>query len=163
MGRGPCGWNESVNDYSTINLKLARASGDGDSTFADPDHAAESKEEEEAETVDATLIAPPVEHMIVELVAATAPSKPTQPQTSFQKLEAAYGAALHHNDRTQLDGSIANNKLWQAYWRDIVALSPQRYNVLEGKVRRIFIDALNKELEGIEGRQLPSRDLAEDD
>ena len=70
---------------------------------------------------------------------------------------------LHHNDRTQLDGSIANNKLWQAYWRDIVALSPQRYNVLEGKVRRIFIDALNKELEGIEGRQLPSRDLAEDD
>ena len=80
---------------------------------------------------------------------ATTPPQPTLPQTSLQKLEAAYDAALHHNDVTQLDGVIANDKIWQAYWPEIVVLPPQRYDVPAGRVSRIFINTF---LEGVEGR-----------
>ena len=73
---------------------------DEDSTFAYPDHAVENKEKEEAETVKATTTAPPVEQRAVDSAAATTTPQPTLPQTSLQKLEAAYGAALHHNNGT---------------------------------------------------------------
>ena len=90
---------------------------------------------------------------MVKSAAATTPPQPALPQTSLQKLEAAYGAALHHNDATQFDGGIANDKPWQAYWREIFALLPQRYDVPVGRVGRIFINALAKELEGVVERR----------
>ena len=83
------------------------------------------------------------------MAAETTPPQPTLPLTSLQKLDAAYGTALNHNDGTQLDGNITDNKLWQAYWREIVALLPQGYDVLAGEVDRIFIEALAEELEGV--------------
>ena len=126
---------------------------DGDLTFANLDHAAEDKEEEESKTVEAKTVTPPVEQSEVESVAATTPPQPTLPQTSLQKLEVAYGAALHHKDGTQLGGGIADDKLWQVYWRDIVALLPQRYDVPAGRVGHIFINTLAKDMEGVEGRQ----------
>ena len=82
------------------------------------------------------------------------PPQPTLPLTSLQKLEVVYSTVLHHNDGTQLDGGFANNKLSQAFWREIVALPPQPYDVPVGRVSRIFIDMLAEELEGVEGRQL---------
>ena len=87
------------------------------------------------------------------MAAAKTPPQPTLPQTSLQKLEAAYGAAIHHNDGKQLDGDIADNKPWQAYWRKIVTLPPQRYDVPARRVSCIFIDALAEELKGVDGRQ----------
>ena len=90
---------------------------------------------------------------MAELATATTLPQPTPPQTSLQKLEAAYGATLHHNDGAQLDDGIADNKLWQASWREIVTLLPQRYDVLARRVGCIFIDALAKELEDVEGRR----------
>ena len=87
----------------------------GDPTFADPNHAAKKNEEMKTEAVKATTTIIPVEQREVELVAATTPPKPTLPQTSLQNLQAAYGAALHHNDETQFDGGIADNKMWQGY------------------------------------------------
>ena len=41
----------------------------------------------------------------------------------------------------------------KTFWREIVALLPQRYEILAGRVGRFFIDALAEELEGVEGRQ----------
>ena len=47
----------------------------------------------------------------------------------------------------------------QAYWREIIALPPQRYDVLAGRVGRIFIDVLAEELEGVEERRWNSKRL----
>ena len=105
----------------------------------------------------AKTVKPPVEQRAEELSAATIPLQPTLPLTSLQKLEAAYGTALYHKDGTQLDGGITNGKLWQAYWRKIVALPPQRHDIPAGRVGRIFIDALAEELEGMEGRRWNSK------
>ena len=77
----------------------------------------------------------------------------TLPLTSLQKFEAVYGTTLHHDDGTQLDGGFTDDKLWQASWREIIALPPQHYDVLAGRAGCIFIDALVEELEGVEGRQ----------
>ena len=73
---------------------------------------------------------------------------PTQPLTSLQKLGAMYGTAIHHDNGTQLESGITEDKLWQVLWREIVALSPQRYDVPAGRVGCIFIDALAEELKG---------------
>ena len=81
------------------------------------------------------------------------PPQPTLPLTFPQRLEAVYGTALHHNDGAQLNGDIADDKLLQAYWWEIVALLPQRYDIPAGRVGRIFIDTLAEKLEGVERRR----------
>ena len=78
----------------------------------DPNHAVEDKEDKETKMFDVTTVAPPVKQRAAESAPATTPSQPTLPQTFLQKLEAAYGVALRHNDGTQLDGSITDGKLW---------------------------------------------------
>ena len=64
-----------------------------------------------------------------------------------------YGTTLHLDNGTQLDSGFADSKLWQAFWREIITLPPQRYDVLAGRVGHVFINALAEELEGVEGRQ----------
>ena len=152
-------WPERIRKRQINNqLEAGKSNNEKDNLmFADFNHAAEDNEEKEVETVKAPTTTPPVEQRAVELASATTPPQPTLLQTSLQKIEAAYGAVLHHNDGTQLDGSIADDKLWQAYWREIVPLLPQHYDVPAGRVGRIFIDALAKELEGVEGGRWNSK------
>ena len=80
------------------------------------------------------------------------PTPPILTLTSLQKLEAVYGAVLHHDDRTQLDRGFVDDKLRQTFWREIVALLQQRYDVPAGRIGSIYIDALAEELEGMERR-----------
>ena len=49
------------------------ANNNGNSTFADPDHAEEDKEEGDEETVAEKIIAPPAEQRAEELTAAKTP------------------------------------------------------------------------------------------
>ena len=86
------------------------------------------------------------------MAATMIPPPLTLPLNSLQKLETVYSTVLHHDNGTHLDCGFSDNKLWQAFWREIAALLPQRYNVPAGRVGHIFIDALVEELEGVERR-----------
>ena len=134
-------------------LEVAEINNDDDSTFADPDQAEEDEEEEEQETVGTKTDAPSEDQRAQEPAVVMIPPPSILPLTSLQKLEAVYGTVLHHDNRTQLDRDFVDDKLWQTFWREIVALPAQRYDVPVGRVDRIFVDALAEELEGVDGRR----------
>ena len=72
-----------------------------------------------------------------------------QPLTATRKLEAVYGEKMHHDERTHLDGGVKEDGTWQSYWRPVVALPPQRYNIPSGRVGQLFITALAAEIKGV--------------
>ena len=98
-------------------------------------------------------VAPPVEQRAEELAAATTPPQTILPLTFLQKLEAVYGTALHHSNGTQFDGDIADNKLLQSHWWEIIALLIQSYDVPAGRVGCILINASAEDMKGVEGSQ----------
>ena len=70
-----------------------------------------------------------------------------------RKLQEVYGDHLHQDDGTHLDGGIRDDGEWQKRWRQIVGLPPQRYNVPNGMVGRLFVKELAAELSGVTGRR----------
>ena len=70
-----------------------------------------------------------------------------------RKLKEVYGDHLHQDDGTHLDGGIRDDAEWQARWRLIVGLPPQRYNVPNGAVGRLFVRELAAELSGVTERR----------
>jgi hypothetical protein len=70
-----------------------------------------------------------------------------------RKLLEVYGDYIHQNDGTHLDGGIQDDAVWQEYWRKLVTLPPQRYDVPSGPIGRRFVRLLTKELEGIKSRK----------
>lgn len=69
------------------------------------------------------------------------------------KLLEVYGDYIHQNDGSQLDGGIEDDLVWQARWRQLIALPSQRYDAPSGAVGRRFIRILTEELEGIVRRK----------
>ena len=69
------------------------------------------------------------------------------------KLKEVYGDHIHQNDGTHLDGGIRDDGIWQERWRKIVGLPPQRYNVPNGAVGRLFVKELASELGGVTARR----------
>ena len=70
-----------------------------------------------------------------------------------RKLLEVYGAYIHQNDGTHLDGGIKDDAIWQEYWRKLATLPPQRYDVPSGPIGRRFVRILRKKLEGIKSRK----------
>ena len=64
-----------------------------------------------------------------------------------------YGDVVQQNDGTHLDGGIQDDAKWQSYWHQTIGLPPQRYTAPNGRVGRLFIGALTKELLGIQERR----------
>ena len=82
---------------------------------------AEEEEQDEEEIGLGKVDATPEKQRAEEPVAATSPTPPSLPLTSFKKSEVVYGNTLHIYDGTQFDGDYDNDKPWQTFWRDIVA------------------------------------------
>ena len=74
---------------------------------------------------------------------------PVAASSCAQKLERVYGEKIHQNDGTHLDGGVVDDKVWQARWREVMALPPQRYDVPSGRVGRLFVQAVADELKGV--------------
>jgi hypothetical protein len=70
-----------------------------------------------------------------------------------KKMFSVYGDYVHQNDGTHLDGGIADDAQWQEYWRKLVVLPPQRFDVPTGAVGRQFVETLTEELVGVRERQ----------
>lgn len=79
---------------------------------------------------------------------------PTLPQpasllTSTQQIAAVYGDQIHQNDGIHLDGGVVDDQEWQNRWREVMAPTPQRYDVPTGRVGRLFVADESDELKGV--------------
>lgn len=64
-----------------------------------------------------------------------------------------YGDHVHQNPGTHLHGGISDDAVWQAYWRRLIPLQPQQYNLPTGAVGRRFIETLTDLLIGVKRRK----------
>ena len=55
---------------------------------------------------------------------------------------------IRQNNGIHLDGGMVDEKMYQARWREVMALSSQRYDVPSGRVGCLFIQAVVDELKG---------------
>ena len=77
------------------------------------------------------------------------PGIPSQSISEVEmKIHKVYGLYVRQNDGTDLNGGIKDDAIWQAHWKKIVSLPPQRYDVPSGKVGKVFIHMLANELLG---------------
>ena len=60
---------------------------------------------------------------------------------------------VHQNPGDHLDGGIAEDIKWKAWWEKIVCIPTQRYDAPSGKVGKRFVGILSVELDGICARK----------
>ena len=75
------------------------------------------------------------------------------PTLEDPRLREVYGDWVHGNPGTHLDGVVAEDGLWQRWWRDLAIMPPRQYKATSGKVGRRFVNALVGELRGIRDRR----------
>ena len=64
-------------------------------------------------------------------------------------LREVYEDWVHKNPGTHLDGGVADNSAWQAWWRDLAVMPSRCYDMPSGKVGRQFVVTLGVELQGV--------------
>jgi hypothetical protein len=69
------------------------------------------------------------------------------------QLYGVYGDYVHQNPGQHLDGGIADDKLWQNYWRRLIVYHSLTYDAPNGAVGRRFVDMLAVLVEGIVSRK----------
>ena len=72
------------------------------------------------------------------------------------RLREVYGDWVHEKPGTHLDGGVANDSAWQAWWRDLAVMPSRRYDAPSGKVGRWFAGMLGAELQGVWDRRWKS-------
>ena len=66
-----------------------------------------------------------------------------------RKLKGVYGDYPHQNPGTQLRGGIADDALWQSYWRQLVEYPPSFYDTPPKALGKRLTDSFTKLLDGI--------------
>jgi hypothetical protein len=69
------------------------------------------------------------------------------------QLYEVFGDYVHQNSGQHLDGGIADDELWQNYWRRLIVYHSLTYDAPSGAVGRRFIDMLAVILEGLISRK----------
>ena len=69
------------------------------------------------------------------------------------RLQEVYGDWGHGNPGTHLDGGVADNSLWQAWWHDLAVIPLRHYDAPSGKVGRQFVGMLGTEMQGVRDRR----------
>jgi hypothetical protein len=64
-------------------------------------------------------------------------------------MDNVYGHHVHQSPGQHLNGGIANETVWQDYWRCLVVSQSSNYHVPKGKVGKRFLNLLTTELTGI--------------
>ena len=65
------------------------------------------------------------------------------------RLQEVYGDWVHRNPGTHLNGRIAEYRTWQGWWRYLAFMPSRRYEAPYGKVGRLYVNALVRELRGV--------------
>ena len=68
-------------------------------------------------------------------------------------LDKVYGDHIHQNPGTHLDGGVADDFLWQSYWRQLVEYPPSFYDTPTGALGKRLVGYFAKLLEGIMKRK----------
>jgi hypothetical protein len=71
-----------------------------------------------------------------------------------RRMDKVYGDHVHQNPGTHLRGDIPGDKMWQDYWRRIIAFPSQTYDAPSGAVGRRLIEMLADMLAGIQARKM---------
>ena len=69
------------------------------------------------------------------------------------RLREVYEDWVHKNPGTHLDGGVADNSAWQAWWRDLAVMPSRKYDALSGKVGRRFAGMLGAKMQGVQDRR----------
>ena len=69
------------------------------------------------------------------------------------RLREVYGDWFHGNSGMHLDGGVADNSEWQAWWRDLVVMPSRRYDAPSGKVGRRFVGMFGAKMQGVRYRR----------
>ena len=69
------------------------------------------------------------------------------------RLRGVYRDWVHGNLGTHLDGGVADELAWQAWWRDLAVMPLSRYDAPSGKVGRRFVGMLGAEMQGVRDRR----------
>ena len=69
------------------------------------------------------------------------------------RLREVYEDWVHGNPGTHIDGGVADNSAWQAWWRDLAVMSSRHYDAPSGKVSRRFVGMLGAEMQGVRDRR----------
>ena len=69
------------------------------------------------------------------------------------RLREVYGNWVHGNPGTHLNGGVANDSAWQAWWRDLAVMPSRRYDAPSGKVGCRFVGMLGTEMQGVRDRR----------
>ena len=64
-------------------------------------------------------------------------------------LDKVYGDHIHQNPGTHLDGGVADDFLWQSYWRQLVEYTPSFEDTPTGALGKRLVGYFAKHLEGI--------------
>ena len=59
---------------------------------------------------------------------------------------------MHQNNVIHLDGGIEDDGRWKNKWENLICLPTQLYDVLYGRVRKLFVETLVAELDRIWNR-----------
>ncbi len=82
---------------------------------------------------------------------------PEEDTDADRKLQAVYGKTIHQNDGRHLDGSIANDAVWQARYDSVVANPHQLYLPPQGKIGAEVVSLVASELRGVHERKWNSK------
>ena len=79
------------------------------------------------------------------------------PNPEDLRLREVYGDWVHENPGTHLDGVVADNSAWQAWWRGLAVMPSRRYDAPSGKFGRWFIGMLGADMQGVRDRRWNSK------
>eukprot|EP00957_Ditylum_brightwellii_P044197 3353663-Ditylum_brightwellii.AAC.1 len=65
-----------------------------------------------------------------------------------KQLISVYRNMVHLKDSTHGDVGIEDDADWQDYWKDLMELPCQRYNITSGKVGHFFIELFATQMDG---------------
>ena len=69
------------------------------------------------------------------------------------RLREVYGKWVHGNPGTHIDGGVADDLAWQAWWCDLAFMPSRRYDAPSGKFGRRFVEMLGAEMHGVRERR----------
>ena len=69
------------------------------------------------------------------------------------KLREVYGSGLQFNSGEHLPGGIEDDKLWQCYWRRLLQLPNQLYDMPKGSVAKEIFLEITQQLDSIMARK----------
>jgi hypothetical protein len=78
------------------------------------------------------------------------------PTEADKLLDSVFGDHVHDNDRSQLDGGVDEDRIYQKYWQQVAGISPVLYAVSQCRAGKRFLSCVTALLRAARGRHCNS-------